>query len=134
MNIFLNHQILKHQQIMAPTLEFQPLSEVSKVAAPGPLAPPGVSQNVSCVAGAELQATRFTQPHLRSITEFYNSIQYCNITNIRVQRELSWPMFQLTIIIIHPLSVEGSASGAAFPMAQQRSDAARVPATPGGDA
>jgi len=35
---------------------------------------------------------------------------------------------------VHPLSVEGSASGAAFPMAQQRSDAARVPATPGGDA
>ena len=41
---------------MAPTIEFQALSKVSKVAAPGPLAPPGVSQNVSCVAGAELQA------------------------------------------------------------------------------
>ena len=40
---------------MAPTIEFQPLSKVSKVAAPGPLAPPGVSQNVTCVAGAELQ-------------------------------------------------------------------------------
>ncbi len=126
------------------------LSKVSKVAAPGPLAPPGVSQNVTCVAGAELQVAPngngwwlngwlngFSRPW-RSLIQMDPVADEFQKTTLESElRFWIWSFFGRNLLASRGnrhRSTEGSAGRAAFPMAQQRSDAARVPATPGDDA
>eukprot|EP00434_Breviolum_minutum_P002334 symbB.v1.2.002060.t1/scaffold76.1/size347525/9 len=110
----------------AEQMQFNLASMVSKVAAPGPLAPPGVSETVSCVAGAELQALpvaqHFPWPSSAQTLPEYQQRLVAMPSCVALRRELQLSLSKLDcrqdekdinrdVLEVNGLEVKGSEGG-----------------------